>query len=460
MSPDPTTARIDRKSIQSIVMRKVALRLVPFLMFAYFLNYLDRTNLSFAKLTMSAEIGLSETMFGLSSGLFFLGYVLLEVPSNLALYRFGARRWISRIMVSWGLVTMAMAFVNSPVSLSVLRFLLGVAEAGFFPGILLYLTFWFPRHVRVRLVGIFMLALPLSSAFGAPLSSAIIEYLDGALGFSGWQLVFLLQGLPTVLLGIVTWFYLTDKPREAKWLNQRERDWLEGTMAAEEHSVAESGHASMREGLKDVRVWGLGIVYFGLNYGMFALAFFLPTIVGGLARSFSTDFTLMQTGLISAVPFLFGAMAMMLWARHSDLKQERIWHVAAPVILSGISVPTALYMNSPLATMAVISLTAIGIYSAFPVFWSLPPSFLTGKGAAAGIAVVNTIGATAGIVSPYITGWLLDMTGTSQLGLWLVGGFELLAAAVLLALAPRLRASFKGGQVAEPKVKPSPLGRN
>ncbi|MDQ0664576.1 ACS family tartrate transporter-like MFS transporter [Arthrobacter ulcerisalmonis] len=431
----------DQPVIQAQVMRKVAMRLIPFLALAYFLNYLDRTNISFAKLTMSEDLGLSETMYGLASGLFFIGYVFLEVPSNLALHRFGARRWIARIMVSWGLVAAAMAFVNSPTTLYIARILLGIAEAGFFPGIVLYLTFWFPRAVRVRLIGTFMIALPISSALGAPVSGVIIQYLDGVFGLAGWQMLFLLQGVPTVLLGVAAWFYLTDRPQHAKWLTAPEREWLAATIDAEHQAASDAGHVSVARTLRDPRVWALGVVYFGIAYGLFALSFFLPTIVGGLAKTVNTKFSILETGLIVAVPFACGAIAMVLWSRHSDRTGERLWHVALPALLAAVSIPLALYTNSPFATMAVISVTAIGIFCALPVFWYLPSTFLAGAGAAAGIALVNTLGAASGLVAPYVTGWLLDATGDSRAAMWLVGGFELVAAMAVLLLRRSIRAA-------------------
>lgn len=430
-----TTSPPDQHELQQRVMRKVARRLIPFLGVAYLLNYLDRSNIAFAKLTMSADLGLTETMYGLASGLFFIGYIFFEVPSNLALHRFGARRWIARIMVSWGLIATLMAFVPTAGWLYTARILLGIAEAGFFPGIILYLTWWFPRADRSRLVGLFMVFLPLSSAIGAPVSGLILQYTDGWMGLAGWQTMFLLQGIPTILLGVAAWYYLTDRPSQATWLSAEERGWLHTTMEAEQLDAAASGHHSVRASLRDVRVWALGGVYFGLGYSLFALSFFLPTIVAGFSETFDTSFSILQTGLIVAVPFAAGAIAMVLWSRHSDRTDERIWHVVLPMLLAGISVPIALYMNSPFATMAVITLTAIGIFSAFPVFWYLPPTFLSGPGAATGIALVNTIGAVSGFVAPYATGWLVDLTGNARAGLWVVGFLAIVAAFGLLLLS-------------------------
>jgi MFS family permease len=430
MTSSPTT-----EGVQQRVIRKVARRLIPFLGIAYLLNYLDRTNIAFAKLTMSADLGLTETMYGLASGLFFIGYVLFEVPSNLALHRFGARRWIARIMISWGLIATLMAFVPNAGWLYAARILLGIAEAGFFPGIILYLTWWFPRAERARLVGLFMVFLPLSSALGAPVSGLILEHLHGWLGLAGWQALFVLQGFPTVLMGVAAWFYLTDRPSQANWLTADERDWLQATTTAEQAEAAHAGHRSVRASLRDGRVFAMGAVYFGLGYSLFALSFFLPTIVAGFSKTFETSFSIVQTGLIVAVPFAAGAIAMLLWSRHSDRTGERIWHVALPMLLAGVTVPVALYMNSPFTTMAVITITAIGLFSAFPVFWYLPPTFLSGPAAASGIALVNTIGAISGFIAPYVTGWLVDLTGTARTGLWLVGTLAITSAGGLLAMS-------------------------
>ena len=261
-STDSTTTDggVAPSEIESRVVKKVARRLIPFLILLYFVNYLDRTNIAFAKLTMSADLGMTETMFGLASGLFFVGYLLFEVPSNLALHRFGARLWIARIMLTWGILAAALAFVPNVGSLYFLRILLGIAEAGFFPGVLLYLTFWFPKKYRVRLMGLFLLTLPLSSALGAPLSAAIIQYGDGLFGLAGWRVMYLIEGLPAVILAFVVWFYLTDRPADAKWLTLEERTWLMKSMADEEKELGDAGHQSAGKTLRDPRVIGFGLV--------------------------------------------------------------------------------------------------------------------------------------------------------------------------------------------------------
>lgn len=436
---DATDAALERQ-----VVGKVARRLIPFLALLYFVNYLDRTNIGFAKLTMSEELGMTATMFGLASGLFFIGYLVFEVPSNLALHRFGARLWIARIMLTWGVLAAAMAFVPNVGSLYVLRILLGVAEAGFFPGVLLYLTFWFPAKYRVRLTGLFLLTLPASSAIGAPLSTAIMQWGDGLFGLSGWRVMYLFEGLPAVVLAFVTWFYLTDKPHQAKWLDERERAWLVRAMDAESADGAGAHDTPVWKTLRNPRVIALGLVYFGVTYGLYALSFFLPTIVAGFKEQFSTDFTVFETGLIVAVPFVIGAVAMVLWSRHSDRTGERVWHVAAPTVLGAVTIPVALYLNSPFAVMAVVSLTAVGVLCALPVFWYLPTTFLSGVAAAAGIAMINSIGNLSGFGAPYVTGWLTDLTGNAKAGLWVVGAVMLAAAVIVVALNRGGRVSPRG----------------
>lgn len=433
---DPSAADVE---LGQRTVRKVAMRLVPFMGLLYFVNYLDRTNIGFATLTMSEDLALTETMYGIAAGVFFIGYLFLEVPSNLALHKFGARRWIARIMITWGVVASAMAFVPNAETLYVLRFLLGVAEAGFFPGMILYLTYWFPRSERAKITGLFMLAIPVSSAIGAPISAAIIQYGDGFFGLAGWRVMFLLEGIPAILLAFVTWFYLTDRPAAATWLAPDERDWLTRTMQSEDEDTAKRFHWPLRRSLTDPRILALSFVYFGVVYGLYALSFFLPTIVDGFSETFNTSFSIFQTGLIVAVPYLFGIVAMVLWTRHSDHTQERVWHVAAPIALGAVTIPVALYLGSPFAVMVAISVTSIGIFGALPVFWQLPGAFLVGAGAAGGIALINSLGNLSGFAAPYVTGVLADATGNNEAGLWLVGVVMMIAAVLTLVLqaAPR-----------------------
>lgn len=437
------------------VIRKVSRRLIPFMAVLYFINYLDRTNIGFAKLTMSEELGLTTAMFGLASGLFFIGYLFFEVPSNLALHKFGARRWIARIMVTWGIVAAGMAFVPNAGSLYAMRILLGVAEAGFFPGMILYMTYWFPRRERAKLTALFLAAIPISSVLGAPLSGAIMQFADGLFGLSGWRVMFLFEGLPAVLLGIVTWFYLTDRPVDAKWLNDSERRWLVTEMQREVEQTEQKHHWPLRKSLTSPRVLALALVYFGIVYGLYALGFFLPTIVEGFADTFGTKLSLLQTGLIVAVPNLIGLAVMIPWSRHSDRTGERVWHVAAPTLLGAVTVPVALYLQSPVAVIIAVSLTSIGIFSALPVFWSLPSNFLVGASAAGGIALIGSLGNLSGFAAPYITGSLADVTGTVKAGLWLAGGMMLLAAVTVIAIGAAPKAHGTPGREDEGDGEPT-----
>lgn len=423
----------------SRVIRKVTLRLIPFMGLLYFVNYLDRTNIGFAKLTMDHDLGLSETAYGLASGLFFIGYLILEVPSNLILHRVGARRWIARIMVSWGLIAALTTFVPNAGTLYVMRILLGVAEAGFFPGMILFLTFWFPERERAKVTGLFMMAIPLSSALGSPISGALLQYAQGAFGLAGWRSMFLFEGIPAIILGVICWFFLTDRPADAKWLTPAERDWLSAEMAGEVKQADENYGWSLRRSLTSPRILALAFVYFGVVYGLYAVSFFLPTIVDGFSQQFGTDFSLLQTGLITAIPYVVGAIAMVLWTRHADQTRERVWHLAIPATLGAIAIPIALYLNSPFLVMVMVSIAAIGIYSALPVFWPLPSFFLTGAAAAGGIALINGLGNLAGFLAPFVTGWTTDLTGSEKAGLWVVGILMLGSAVVVVALgrAPR-----------------------
>ncbi|MFC7625683.1 MFS transporter [Microlunatus sp. GCM10028923] len=438
MASQTAAPELERRTL-----RKVALRLLPFLGLLYFINYLDRTNIGFAKLTMSDDLDLTQTAFGLASGIFFIGYLLLEVPSNLALHRFGARRWIARIMITWGIIASALAFVPNEGVLYVLRFLLGVAEAGFFPGIILYLTFWFPRRERAKVVAWFMVAIPISTVLGAPISTAIMQTWHGLFGMAGWRVMFLMEGIPAIILAFVTWFYLTDRPQDAKWLADDERAWLAAEMDAEAAGTEQRFHFPLRRALTNGRVIGLAFVYFGIVYGLYALSFFLPTIISGFQKQFGVTYSLVQVGLITAVPYALGAIAMIIWARHGDRTNERAWHVAIPAIVGGLAIPVALYLQSPALVMVAVSVCAVGVCCALPTFWALPTSFLTGAAAAGGIALVNSIGNLAGFAAPYITGFLADLTGTQNAGMWAVGAAMVGAGVLTLILGslPKSRRS-------------------
>jgi D-galactonate transporter len=420
-------------AVDNRVTRKVTLRLLPFLGLLYLVNYLDRVNVGFAALTMNADLGLSAAAYGLGAGLFFIGYFLFEVPSNIILHRVGARVWIARIMVTWGLTASATAFIQGEISFYVVRVLLGVAEAGFFPGIILYLTYWFPRRQRARIVALFFLAVPLSSVIGSPLSTLLIQHGNAMLGFdAGWRFMFFVEGIPAVLLGVLVLALLPSRPRHATWLTNHESSALERYITAED--AREVGREmSTRAALTHPRVIALSVIYFGIVYGLYVLAFFLPQVIKGFQMQFQVRLSLVEIGLITAVPYAFASVAMVLWARHSDHTGERAGHVATAAFIGAAGIAAALYMNSPLLTMVCITVCAVGVYAAIPVFWQLPNVFLTGVGAAAGIGLINSFGNLSGFLGPYLTGWLEDLSGSFRTGLWVVTGFMVLAGIIALS---------------------------
>ncbi|RPE76362.1 sugar phosphate permease [Frondihabitans sp. PhB161] len=456
-APTRTTGRSANRAdtapnpIEKSAIRKISIRLVPFVALMFFINYLDRTAIGFAAPNgMEQSLGLSAAQFGFASGVFFIGYILLEVPSNLALARFGARRWLARIMVSWGIVAFLFTFVQDFAQLAGLRFLLGVAEAGFFPGAILFLSLWVPGKHRSKILALFYLAQPLTSVVGAPLAGLLLQN-DGALGLEGWRFMFLCVSLPAVLIGVIAWFYLKDKPSDAKWLTREESDWLETTLETEKIGTETSatgigGHGvGLGRVLKSGRVWMLSFIYFGFIYGLYALAFFLPTIIGTFEEQFGTSFGLFEKGLITAIPYLPAAAALYFWSRDATKRGLKTWHIAIPAVVGGVSIPVALYMNTPAATIAVITITAMAIFAALPNFWTLPTQFLTGTAAAAGIALINTMGNLAGFAAPYITGAVTDVTGTYRVPMFIVGFFLLVSALLMVLLSRKRKAGADTG---------------
>ncbi|QZY92061.1 MFS transporter [Pantoea dispersa] len=433
-------------AVEQTAIRKISWRLVPFVALMFFINFLDRTAISFAGPNgMTQDLGLSALQFGLASGIFFIGYILLEVPSNLALHKFGARRWLARIMISWGIVSLLFTWVSSVEGLYTLRLLLGIAEAGFFPGAILYLSLWVPARHRSKILSLFYLAQPLTVVFGAPLAASLIEQ-HGLFGLEGWRVMFMGVSLPAILIGIVALFWLVDSPRQAKWLNDDEKNWLIAELEAE-HQHKQGQHPySVRSVMGNSRVWMLCLIYFGFIYGLYALAFFLPTIIAGFQQQFGTTFNVMQKGLITGVPYLIAAVVMFFWSRDAARRGCKTWHIAIPAVAGGVSVPLALYMDSPFTTIMVIAVTASAIFAALPNFWTLPTQFLTGASAAAAIALINTLGNVAGFSAGYITGALHDATHSYVLPMFVVGGFMLLSAVLMLFLNRRraqpLPASF------------------
>jgi MFS transporter, ACS family, tartrate transporter len=414
--------------IETRVLRKVTLRIVPFIMLLYFVAFIDRVNIGFAALTMNKDIGLSPAVFGFGAGIFFWGYFLFEVPSNLALDRFGARLWIARVMISWGVVSGAMAFVQGPMSFYSLRFLLGVAEAGFFPGIILYLSYWFPARQRAAVTALFMAAAPLSTVLGSPVSGALLE-MDGLLGLRGWQWLFLVEAVPAVLLGFIVLAYMTDRPEQARWLDDEERNWLMRTMNAEVASKAAVAGHSIWHGLADIRVLALALVYFGTSAGLYTLGVWAPQIIKQFGLSS------LEVGFLNAVPPSTAVVVMIWWARHSDRTSERTWHVVLACVLSAIGLALAGMASSVAAVLAALALVNVGISSSKPPLWSMPTMFLSGSAAAAGIATINSIGNLGGFVGPAMIGWIKDQTGSFAGGLYFVGALLVLSAVLTLLLS-------------------------
>lgn len=414
-------------SIEQSALRKITRRLIPFLALLYFVSFLDRVNVGFAALTMNRELGLSPLLFGWGAGIFFLGYFLFEVPSNIALERVGARRWIARIMVSWGILSAGNAFVTGPAGFLLVRFLLGIAEAGFFPGMVLYLTYWVPAQHRAKMIASFMSAIPISSALGAPVSGALLG-LDGIGGLSGWQWLFILEGLPAVILGIVVLFYLADRPSDAAWLTAAERDWLVGRLAGEEQHRLRRRRHSLAQALLDRRVVMLGLVYFGMVTGLYGIGFWMPQIVKGFGLSN------LAVGFVVAIPYVAAAAAMVPWGRHSDRTGERVRHLAVAALVGGVGLAASGYVANPVPAMLALTAAAVGIYCIPAVFWTMPTAYLSGTAAAGGIALINSIGNLGGFAGPYLIGWAKDASGGYSLGLSLLAGFVLMAGVVALAL--------------------------
>lgn len=427
----------DPAAIERSAITKVSWRLVPFVALMFFINFLDRTAISFAGPNgMSKDLGLTAAQFGLAAGVFFIGYIFLEIPSNLALHKFGARRWLARIMVTWGIVALLFTWVSSVSGLYTLRFLLGVTEAGFFPGAILFLSMWVPAKHRSHILASFYLAQPLTIVIGAPVAALLIDA-HGLFGLAGWRIMFFGVAIPAILVGVIAWFYLTDKPSQAKWLTAAERDWLSATLDAEEKEKNKAGaahHGNPLAALTNGRVWMFSLMYFGLVYGLYALAFFLPTIIGGFEARFGTHFNVFDKGLITAIPYLPAAIALFLWSRDASRRGVRSWHISVPALIGALSVPLALQMGSPTASIAIITVTACAIFSALPNFWALPGRFLSGAAAAAGIALINTVGNIAGFVAPYITGIAKDLSGSYQLPMLIVGVMMLMSAGLALAI--------------------------
>ncbi|MBI0293477.1 MFS transporter [Streptomyces sp. PRKS01-29] len=452
--PGPPGGLVERTAL-----RKTMWRILPFLLFAYLVCYLDRVNISFASLQMNADAGISDTAYGVGAGIFFVAYFLCEVPSNLALTTFGPRIWIARIMITWGIIAGCMSLVRGPTSFYLLRFLMGVAEAGFFPAMILYLTRWFPRERRAQVTATFFMAVPLAGLIGSPLSTWLMTALHGVAGLHGWQAMFIIEAVPSVLGGIACLFWLIDKPSQATFLTEPERAWLVAELDAEasEVSAQHRPQRSIVRTLLQPTVLCLALIYLGLEFGEYALGFFLPQMVQSYGDQFGTELSLMHIGLISAIPSAVGICCMILWGRHSDRAQERTWHIVIPTLIGAAAIAMSPFFSDFFVNMTLVSVTAAAIYSSIPVFWQLPSRYLVGVAAAVGIAVVNSVGNLSGIIAPSLTGALKDATGTYSAGYIVLGLFLVLAAGGTLALH---RATEKAGPPGPAAPVPAPQARH
>lgn len=410
---------------------RITRRLIPFLILCYFIASLNRVNVSFAALQMNKQLGLSSSVYGFGAGLFFITYCLCEVPSNLLLHKFGARRWIARIMLSWGVCACAMAFVRGPISFYAVRLLLGAAEAGFYPGVLFFITLWFPAAYRGRIFGLFITAIPLSGIIGSPLSGMLMG-LEGRGGLHGWQWLFLVEGLPALLLAPVVLWYLTDSPREASWLPAPERNWITSTLDSESHAAQAKRSYSVVQALTNPFVLFLAAMFFTNVCLMNSITFFLPQIVKGFGL------TMQQTGFVVAIPSLLALAGVIWWGRRSDARGERTGHAAFANFVGGAALLVSVLLHDPLWRGIAISVAFAATLSFFSPFWAIPGSFLSGAAAAGGIAAISSLGVIGGFVSPWIVGALRDYSGDFRTGL---GGFAILAmlASIIFYVAGRRR---------------------
>jgi sugar phosphate permease len=411
---------------------RAAWKLIPFLLVLYIISFLDRVNVGFAKLQMSADIGLSDAVFGLGAGIFFIGYAACEIPSNILLQRFGARIWISRILVVWGIISICFMFVTTPAQFLTLRFLLGIAEAGFYPGIVLYLTYWFPGKLRSQVCALFFVGIPIAGLIGAPLSGFIMKQMAGVSGFAGWQWLFLLEGLPAVIGGIVTFFYLSNGPKDAKWLTARDRDVIVPALEADEAAHRAMGHGHrLIDALTSGKVWLLAITNFTLLGGIYGISFWMPQIVKDLGVK-----DLLLNGVVTSIPFAVACVCMIVVGRSSDRMRERKWHIILSGAVGALGLVGGATLTTPALALACISLGLGGALASIVVLWVLPSALLTGAANAGGLALMATIGNLGGYAAPYVVGLAKEATGRTDYGLYLMAAAMFLGT-LLVQLLPK-----------------------
>jgi D-galactonate transporter len=418
------------------VYSKVTWRLVPLLFVCYVLSYLDRINVGFAQLQMKSDLGFSDAVYGLGAGIFFIGYFLFEVPSNMLLERIGARKTITRIMVIWGLVSAGMAFVNAPWLFYILRFFLGVFEAGFFPGIILYFTYWYPGAYRARIIAIFMSGIAVAGVIGGPLSGWIMNDMAGVWGLKGWQWMFILEGLPTTFLGLYVFFYLDDKPEQAKWLTAEEKALIRHNLELEQAGAHSGSHGhdlkSFFAAFKDPKVYVLSFAYFCFICGVYMISFWLPTLIKEMGVS-----NPLHVGLLAAIPYSITTVGMIAIGIHSDRTLERRWHCAIPAFIGALALIGLVYSSGNMVlSFVLLSLASLGIITTMPLFWSIPTGYLKGAAAAGGIAFINSLGLIGGFMSPFMLGWIKTSTGSLEWGNWLMAGV-MAAGGLVILLAVR-----------------------
>jgi ACS family tartrate transporter-like MFS transporter len=422
-------------TLEQRTIRKVSRRIIPFLIILYFLSFLNRVNVAFAGLTMNHDLGFTNAVFGTGAGVFFIGTFLFGTPSNIALHRIGARRWIALMMLAWGSLSAANALATNPTSFYLLRFFIGVAEAGFFPGVILYLSFWYPTRHRAFVTAIFMAAAPLSNMIGSPISGALLQYTNGVAHLHGWQWLFIVEALPTVVLGCIALVYLTDKPEDAQWLEQDERRWLTQELEKEHSEKAARSASNVWVAFKDIRVWLLALVYSGTSMGLYAIGFWAPMLLKQFGFSF------VELGVINAIPNLVAVVGMVYWGRRSDRQRERRLHVAIACLAGALGMVVAGQAASALVLVIALSVANFGINAAKPPFWSMPTLFLSSSAAAAGIGLINSVGSSiGGTVGQMVIGKLRDLSGNYSSGLYFVSA-TLVISAVIAVLFGRPAAS-------------------
>ncbi|EPO8758035.1 MFS transporter [Acinetobacter baumannii] len=419
-------------TVRKSAYRKIAFRLMPFLMLCYFCAYLDRVNVGFAKLQMMSDLQFSEAVYGLGAGIFFIGYLLCEVPSNIVLHKVGARRWIARIMITWGILSGCFAFVQTEWQFYTLRFLLGVAEAGLAPGLLLYLTYWFPSYRRARMTVLWFIAIPISGMIGGPLSGLIMDRMSGVHGWFGWQWMFVIEAIPTVIVGLLVLAVLKDSVQDANWLTQDEKNLVKQELAQDNQH--KEGHASVKEFIADKRLWLLAGIYFCVVMGQYAITFWLPTLIrnSGISDNW-------HIGLLTSLPYMCAIVVMILAGRSGDHFQERRWHLIIPMCAGAIALTFAtLFASNLTLSLICLCIAASGVLTASSLFWMLPTNFLGGVSAAAGIAAVNSFANLAGFCSPYLIGWVTTNTGSNAIGMFLITAVLIFGASLVLRVPAKL----------------------